>query len=146
MNGPDAARKFERIMEVALAHCCRWGASGTRIIRLLAASKRGATMADLKTIRTDVIGSLLRPPGLREASIRFDNGQLTAEALRVVEDEAVRGAVRLQESVGLDVVTDGEMRPLNFQHSFGPAAPGSHPQRPTPHTHEPPPPPPTPPP
>src|SRR6266404_1868037 len=121
MNGPDAARKFERIMEVALAHCCRCRASGTRIIRVLAASKRGATMADLKTIRTDVIGSLLRPPGLREARIRFDNGQLTAEALRVVEDEAVRGAVRLQESVGLDVVTDGEMRRLNFQDSFGAA-------------------------
>src|SRR5207253_4052203 len=86
--------------------------------------KRGATMADLKTIRTDVIGSLLRPPGLREARIRFDNGQLTAEALRVVEDEAVRGAVRLQESVGLDVVTDGEMRRLNFQDSFGAAVEG----------------------
>ena len=88
-------------------------------------------MADLKTIRTDVIGSLLRPPGLREARIRFDNGQLTAEALRVVEDEAVRAAVRLQESVGLDVVTDGEMRRLNFQDSFGAAVEGFDAERST---------------
>src|SRR5258707_11459657 len=111
-------------MEVALADCCRCRASGTRIMPVLAASKPGAAMADLKTIRTDVIGSLLRPPGLREARIRFDNGQLTAEALRVVEDAAVRGAVRLQESVGLDVVTDGEMRRLNFQDSFGASVEG----------------------
>src|SRR5260370_8279416 len=77
------------------------------------------------------MGSLLRPPGLREARIRFDNGQLTAEALRVVEDEAVRAAVRLQESVGLDVVTDGEMRRLNFQDSFGAAVEGFDAERST---------------
>src|SRR5258707_14900336 len=118
-------------MEVALADCCRCRASGTRIMPVLAASKPGAAMADLKTIRTDVIGSLLRPPGLREARIRFDNGQLTAEALRVVEDAAVRGAVRLQESVGLDVVTDGEMRRLNFQDSFGAAVEGFDAERST---------------
>src|SRR5258706_14448690 len=88
-------------------------------------------MAVLKTTRTAVIGSLLRPPGLREARIRFDNGQLTAEALRVVEDEAVRSSVRLQESVGLDVVTDGEMRRLNFQDSFGAAVEGFDAERST---------------
>jgi 5-methyltetrahydropteroyltriglutamate--homocysteine methyltransferase len=73
----------------------------------------------LKTIRTDVVGSLLRPQGLREARIAFDDGKIDAAALRAIEDEAVREAVRLQESVGLDVVTDGEMRRLNFQDSFG---------------------------
>jgi 5-methyltetrahydropteroyltriglutamate--homocysteine methyltransferase len=88
-------------------------------------------MAYLKTIRTDVIGSLLRPPGLRDARIRFDNGQLSAEGLRAIEDEAVRGAVRLQESVGLDVVTDGEMRRLNFQDSFGAAIEGFDAERST---------------
>jgi 5-methyltetrahydropteroyltriglutamate--homocysteine methyltransferase len=74
---------------------------------------------DLRTIRTDVVGSLLRPQRLREARIAFDDGKIDAAALRAVEDEAVREAVRLQESVGLDVVTDGEMRRLNFQDSFG---------------------------
>jgi 5-methyltetrahydropteroyltriglutamate--homocysteine methyltransferase len=81
-------------------------------------------MTNLKTIRTDVVGSLLRPPGLREERIRFDDGELSAEALRKIEEDAVRGAVKLQESIGLDVVTDGEMRRLNFQDSFGAAVEG----------------------
>ena len=51
--------------------------------------------------------------------MRFDDGKITADALRAIEDEAVREAVRLQEDAGLDVVTDGEMRRLNFQDSFG---------------------------
>ena len=45
-------------------------------------------------------------------------------ALRAIEDEAVRAAVKLQESVGLDVISDGEMRRLNFQDSFGAAVEG----------------------
>jgi 5-methyltetrahydropteroyltriglutamate--homocysteine methyltransferase len=80
--------------------------------------------ADLAKIRTDVVGSLLRPTGLKEARARFDDGAITADALRAIEDEAVREAVRLQEAVGLDVVTDGEMRRLNFQDSFGASVEG----------------------
>ncbi|HEX4043807.1 MAG TPA: hypothetical protein VHY10_19080 [Xanthobacteraceae bacterium] len=78
----------------------------------------------LATIRTDVVGSLLRPPAVKEARIAFDEGRVTGQALRAIEDEAVRTAVRLQEDVGLDVVTDGEMRRLNFQDSFGAAVEG----------------------
>jgi 5-methyltetrahydropteroyltriglutamate--homocysteine methyltransferase len=74
---------------------------------------------DLTSIRTDVVGSLLRPAALKEARARFDDGAITAGELRAIEDEAVVEAVRLQETVGLDVVTDGEMRRLNFQDSFG---------------------------
>ncbi len=85
-----------------------------------AVAQAGAeNQTDLSKIRTDVVGSLLRPAGLKEARARFDDGAITAEALRAIEDAAVREAVRLQESVGLDVVTDGEMRRLNFQDSFG---------------------------
>jgi 5-methyltetrahydropteroyltriglutamate--homocysteine methyltransferase len=80
--------------------------------------------ADLGKIRTDVVGSLLRPADLKEARARFDDGAITADALRAIEDEAVREAVRLQEAVGLDVVTDGEMRRLNFQDSFGASVEG----------------------
>ncbi len=83
-----------------------------------------ANELDLTEIRTDVVGSLLRPSGVKEARIRFDDGAVTAEALREIEDDAVREAVRLQESVGLDVVTDGEMRRLNFQDSFGASVEG----------------------
>jgi len=81
-------------------------------------------MADLAKIRTDVVGSLLRPSAVKEARIAFDDGKIGAAALRAVEDHAVRDAVRLQEDAGLDVVTDGEMRRLNFQDSFGASVEG----------------------
>jgi 5-methyltetrahydropteroyltriglutamate--homocysteine methyltransferase len=81
-------------------------------------------MNSLNMIRTDVVGSLLRPAAVKEARTRFDEGKLSAEEFRAIEDEAVRAAVRLQEGVGLDVVTDGEVRRLNFQDSFGAAVEG----------------------
>jgi hypothetical protein len=56
---------------------------------------------DLANVRTDVIGSLLRPAAVREARVAFDGGGLSAEALRAIEDDAVRDAVRLQEDLGL---------------------------------------------
>ena len=81
-------------------------------------------VTDLNTIRTDVVGSLLRPAAVIEARKKFDAGEIDEAALHAVEDEAVRGAVKLQESVGLDVISDGEMRRLNFQDSFGAAVEG----------------------
>jgi 5-methyltetrahydropteroyltriglutamate--homocysteine methyltransferase len=80
--------------------------------------------ADLVKIRTDVVGSLLRPAAVKEARIAFDDGKITEAALHAIEDEAVREAVRLQEDAGLDVITDGEMRRLNFQDSFGASVEG----------------------
>jgi len=65
-------------------------------------------------IRSDVIGSLLRPPALKEARQRLERGDLSAAAFKQVEDRAVDGAVRLQEDAGLDVVTDGELRRYAF--------------------------------
>ena len=76
------------------------------------------TKPALAKIRTDVVGSLLRPEIVKEARIAFDDGKITADALHAIEDEAVREAVRLQEDAGLDVVTDGEMRRLNFPGQF----------------------------
>jgi len=81
-------------------------------------------MTDLNTIRTDVVGSLLRPAAVIDARKKFDAGEIDEAALHAVEDDAVRAAVRLQEAVGLDVVSDGEMRRLNFQDSFGAAVEG----------------------
>jgi 5-methyltetrahydropteroyltriglutamate--homocysteine methyltransferase len=81
-------------------------------------------MADLNTIRTDVVGSLLRPGYLKDARQKLDEGKMAAAEFQKLEDKAVREAVTLQESVGLDVITDGEMRRLNFQESFGAAVEG----------------------
>src|SRR5579863_7415507 len=79
---------------------------------------------ELAKIRTDVVGSLLRPTAVREARIALDEGKIAVEALHAIEDDAVRAAVRLQEDIGLDVISDGEIRRLNFQDSFGAAVEG----------------------
>jgi 5-methyltetrahydropteroyltriglutamate--homocysteine methyltransferase len=65
-------------------------------------------------LRSDVIGSLLRPPELLDARAALDRGDITAAEFKSIEDRAVDGAVALQESAGLDVITDGEMRRYAF--------------------------------
>ena len=67
-----------------------------------------------QAIRSDVIGSLLRPPELKLARERWERGELSAAVLKQVEDRAVDEAVQLQEAAGLDVVTDGELRRYAF--------------------------------
>jgi 5-methyltetrahydropteroyltriglutamate--homocysteine methyltransferase len=79
---------------------------------------------ELDLLRADVVGSLLRPAAWREARDAFDEGRLDEKAFRRIEDQAVRDAIHFQESLGLDVVTDGEIRRLNFQDSFGAAVSG----------------------
>ncbi|HEY7653055.1 MAG TPA: methionine synthase, partial [Methylomirabilota bacterium] len=65
-------------------------------------------------IRSDVVGSLLRPWELKVARERRERGDLSAAAFKQIEDRAVDEAVRLQEGAGLDVVTDGELRRYAF--------------------------------
>jgi 5-methyltetrahydropteroyltriglutamate--homocysteine methyltransferase len=65
--------------------------------------------------RADVVGSLLRPPELREAQEAHARGELPTADFKAAEDHAVDHVIALQEEVGLDVVTDGEMRRLSFQ-------------------------------
>ncbi|MEO7245097.1 MAG: 5-methyltetrahydropteroyltriglutamate--homocysteine S-methyltransferase [Rubrivivax sp.] len=60
--------------------------------------------------RADHVGSLLRPPALAAARARWRAGEFDADALRALEDEAVRDAVQRQQSIGLRGVTDGEFR------------------------------------
>ncbi|HEX3803386.1 MAG TPA: cobalamin-independent methionine synthase II family protein [Solirubrobacteraceae bacterium] len=64
--------------------------------------------------RADVVGSLLRPPALLDARARWLGGDLDTHSYKQVEDRAVDEALALQESCGLDVVTDGEMRRMFF--------------------------------
>ena len=81
-------------------------------------------MKDLAEIRNDVVGSLLRPVELKQARQGYDEGKLSREELQQLEDREIRNAVRLQEELGLAVVTDGEYRRLNFQDSFGESVSG----------------------
>jgi 5-methyltetrahydropteroyltriglutamate--homocysteine methyltransferase len=70
--------------------------------------------------RAETVGSLLRPPELLEARA----GTAGGDRLRELEDQAVLAAIRLQESAGLDVITDGEMRRLSFQSGLPDAVDG----------------------
>jgi 5-methyltetrahydropteroyltriglutamate--homocysteine methyltransferase len=76
------------------------------------------TASDKPPFRADHVGSLLRPPGLRRAREQRAAGELSAEALRAVEDAAIREAVALQESIGLKGVTDGEFRRGSWHMDF----------------------------
>ncbi len=76
------------------------------------------------TARTDVVGSLLRPPKLLRARERLQAGRTTAVEFKAVEDRAVDEAIALQEEAGLDVVTDGEQRRLSFQSQLPDAVEG----------------------
>jgi methionine synthase II (cobalamin-independent) len=73
---------------------------------------------DLKWIRTDHIGSLVRPAKLREIFGRYDRGEVDPEKLKQAQDEAIRAIIAKQEDLGLPVVTDGEFRRHSFQESF----------------------------
>jgi len=74
--------------------------------------------------RSDVVGSLLRPPELLVVRERFERGELDATDLKRAEDAAVDDALRLQENAGMAVVTDGEMRRLSFQSQMTEAVEG----------------------
>lgn len=76
------------------------------------------------TVHADVVGSLLRPPYLLAAQKKRANGSLTTPEFQDIENRAVDEAIALQEAVGLDVVTDGEMRRQSFQSQMTAAVSG----------------------
>jgi 5-methyltetrahydropteroyltriglutamate--homocysteine methyltransferase len=68
--------------------------------------------------RADHVGSLLRVPELRAAHEKALQGQLGAAALHELQNRCIRGVIRLQESVGLHSITDGEYRRSSFHTDF----------------------------
>jgi 5-methyltetrahydropteroyltriglutamate--homocysteine methyltransferase len=60
--------------------------------------------------RADHVGSLLRPPALKEARAKRERNEITAEALRAIEDREIERAIKKQEEIGLKLATDGEFR------------------------------------
>ena len=60
--------------------------------------------------RAEQVGSLLRPTHVLDARKEVAAGRLAADALRVIEDAAIADALARQRAIGLDVVSDGEMR------------------------------------
>jgi len=68
--------------------------------------------------RADHVGSLLRPKEVLEARDQFVQGQISAEQLRQIEDEAIRENIRMQGEVGLKSATDGELRRTSWHMDF----------------------------
>ncbi|MBA2439985.1 MAG: 5-methyltetrahydropteroyltriglutamate--homocysteine S-methyltransferase [Thermoleophilaceae bacterium] len=60
--------------------------------------------------RADHIGSLLRPPPLRQAFRDHHGKKIDDARFAEIQDQCIRDVVRMQEEVGLSVVTDGEFR------------------------------------
>ena len=60
--------------------------------------------------RADHVGSLLRPPELRQAFRERAAGKLDETAFAAIQDRAIREIVAMQEAAGLQAVTDGEFR------------------------------------
>jgi 5-methyltetrahydropteroyltriglutamate--homocysteine methyltransferase len=68
--------------------------------------------------RADHVGSLLRPPALTQARADFKAGKLDSEGLRAVEDAAILEVIEMQRAVGLNSVTDGELRRTSWHMDF----------------------------
>ena len=77
--------------------------------------------------RADHVGSLLRPSRLLDARSKAglggvgeaaSKGETSAAELRKIENDCIRDAVVLQEEIGLEAITDGEMRRASWAIDF----------------------------
>ena len=66
--------------------------------------------AGIPPFRADHVGSLLRPAALRQAFRSHAENAIGDDEFARVQDRCVHDAVRMQEKIGLEVVTDGEFR------------------------------------
>ena len=76
-------------------------------------------MSDAKgPFRADHVGSLQRPNSLLKDRKRYKASEISADELREKENQAIAGAVKMQEDIGLQSITDGEYRRENFHFDF----------------------------
>jgi 5-methyltetrahydropteroyltriglutamate--homocysteine methyltransferase len=68
--------------------------------------------------RADHVGSLLRTAPLKEVRAKHEKGEISADALKAVEDREIAAIIRKQEDVGLRAVTDGEFRRAFWNYDF----------------------------
>jgi 5-methyltetrahydropteroyltriglutamate--homocysteine methyltransferase len=68
--------------------------------------------------RADHVGSLLRPPILKDARARHERGEISDGHLRTVEDAAIERAIARQAEIGLRSATDGEFRRAMWHFDF----------------------------
>jgi 5-methyltetrahydropteroyltriglutamate--homocysteine methyltransferase len=68
--------------------------------------------------RADHVGSLLRPPKLKDARARHERGEISDGDLRAVEDSAIEHVIARQAEIGLRSATDGEFRRAMWHFDF----------------------------
>ena len=66
----------------------------------------------------DVVGSLLAPPELADVQSYTPVREVSPEELKELQDRAIDDALAMQERAGVDVVTDGELRRVQFFDQF----------------------------
>ncbi len=71
-----------------------------------------------RPFRAEHVGSLLRPPHLRQAFRDVEAGKITPQAFEDAQDAAISAAVALQERLGFGAVTDGEFRRASYWSHF----------------------------
>ena len=76
------------------------------------------TVRAVPPFHADHVGSLLRPASVLRGRDDFQTGRITAEQLRVIEDDAITDVVRMQEDIGLESATDGEFRRASWHMDF----------------------------
>src|SRR5947209_6973657 len=60
--------------------------------------------------RADHVGSFLRPQAIHDARAKHEKDEISAAALKEVEDREIKNVIRKQEEAGLKLATDGEFR------------------------------------
>ena len=84
-----------------------------------------------RTYRADQVGSFLRPQALKDARAAHERGELSADALRELEDREILRVLDMQKQVGIDVYSDGEFRrggwASDFQEAVAGYVPGAPP-------------------
>lgn len=73
---------------------------------------------DLRSMRVDLVGSLLRPRSVKDAFIAFGEGRTNEAQLKQTQDQAIREVVAKQVGHNLPIVVDGEFRRTSFMESF----------------------------
>ena len=68
--------------------------------------------------RADHVGSLIRPQRLIEAREQKAKGELGADELKTIQQDAIREVVAMQEDLGLRSITDGEYNRGTWQTDF----------------------------
>lgn len=68
--------------------------------------------------RADHVGSLLRPPALRQAFKQHMNRSIDDATFSKIQDDCIREVLKLQESAGLEVANDGEFRRGSYWSRF----------------------------